>query len=724
MSIFKIKRGLALTFVAMLFSTNLVFGADDINVTDEEKQVIELYIATFNRAPDKAGLDYWVGEMKNRHWTLEDVASSFFDQKETKELYPEDTTLEDFINTVYLNVLNRQSDKGGVKYWKEQLEKGNITKQKFIISIINAAKSPTGGKKDKKVLENKVEAGLYFAIDMGLNDATLAKNIVREVTDDETSLFKVREDVLKATVNTDTPKMDTTNCKVLEDTTISEDTTLKGCYNINNNLYVNKDVLLTIEGNSILIFNEGKSLSINGFIKAVGTKEAPIVFTGKEKTEGYWGGIAINYSNSVKNEFRHVYIEYGNDGYGAIDTSGKTRLKLSDVVIKKSSENGFAFSSDTILDEFKRVHSTQNKKLAGTLYADSFSALDDSSFFLNNKEDYILLRGTLTKDAVWKRTTAPALVENITIEKEAFLTIEKGSRFIFKAGQGLNVKGALKVAGEEKEPVLFSGKEKTKGYWDNISFSYTDDLRNEISNAIIEYGGSSHALIDTWGKTKLKIENTKLANSQEEGFTLSSDADLIKFSNNQLIDNELTAGTLYPNQVDALDNTTIVSGNKGGDYITLKGGTLEKDATWKALTVPLLVEGGVVVDKNKFLTIEPGANFRFAQNATFNVKGAIKAIGTEEKMITFKGKQATSGYWGGMDISYSNDERNELAYIDVEDADIGINFWGETQIKINNSIFANNSKYAISLSSDTTYNQDLESNNTFKDNGLGDIEFP
>ena len=84
----------------------------DITASEEVQQteIIELYVATFGRAPEKDGLDYWYGEMKNNGWTMETVATSFFDQDETKEQYPDNLSTEEFIDKIYLNILNRESD--------------------------------------------------------------------------------------------------------------------------------------------------------------------------------------------------------------------------------------------------------------------------------------------------------------------------------------------------------------------------------------------------------------------------------------------------------------------------------------------------------------------------------------------------------------------------------------------------------------------------------------
>ena len=69
-------------FVALLILLSLgVYGKNVAQASEvTEQQVAELYVATFNRAPDAAGLAYWV----NSALTIEEIAQSFFDQPETQ----------------------------------------------------------------------------------------------------------------------------------------------------------------------------------------------------------------------------------------------------------------------------------------------------------------------------------------------------------------------------------------------------------------------------------------------------------------------------------------------------------------------------------------------------------------------------------------------------------------------------------------------------------------
>ena len=70
--------------------------------TPTQENVTRLYIATFDRAPDADGLKYWL----HSGLSLEQIAESFFDQKETKEKYPDELSDEDFIKEIYANLFN------------------------------------------------------------------------------------------------------------------------------------------------------------------------------------------------------------------------------------------------------------------------------------------------------------------------------------------------------------------------------------------------------------------------------------------------------------------------------------------------------------------------------------------------------------------------------------------------------------------------------------------
>ncbi|WNZ00165.1 DUF4214 domain-containing protein [Sulfurospirillum sp. 'SP'] len=134
-------------------------------------EVTKLYVATFNRAPDAAGINYWVAS----GFSIEQIAQSFFDQTETRTLYPTGTATNSFVTSVYDNLFNRAPDTTGLNYWVQQLESGVVSKQNFILAVVNGALDS-----DATILENKKSVGLDF-VNKGLNDTNLARTVMQNV---------------------------------------------------------------------------------------------------------------------------------------------------------------------------------------------------------------------------------------------------------------------------------------------------------------------------------------------------------------------------------------------------------------------------------------------------------------------------------------------------------------------------------------------------------------
>lgn len=143
--------------------------------------VTRLYIATFDRAPDSNGLNYWVNQSG---LSLEQIAQSFFDQPETQAKYAGKTNQE-FVETIYLNVLGRPGEAAGVAYWVGQLNAGVISKDQAILAVIGGAQGT-----DAELLEYKTEVGIYYAQQNSDKDAFA---VIDEVSLDPASVGECKE---------------------------------------------------------------------------------------------------------------------------------------------------------------------------------------------------------------------------------------------------------------------------------------------------------------------------------------------------------------------------------------------------------------------------------------------------------------------------------------------------------------------------------------------------
>jgi len=166
--------------LALVILNTFLYASEEVPTLEE---VAKLYVATFNRAPDKAGLDYWVS---NSALPLSKIAQSFFDQPETKALYPDGTSNTDFITSVYQNLFNRTPDTEGLNYWENELNIGSFTKNSFIQAVINGAQNSSNSN-DADILTNKTSVGLSFS-EAGLDNTDDAKTIMSNVTGNSSSV--------------------------------------------------------------------------------------------------------------------------------------------------------------------------------------------------------------------------------------------------------------------------------------------------------------------------------------------------------------------------------------------------------------------------------------------------------------------------------------------------------------------------------------------------------
>jgi len=89
-------------------------------------QAFRLYQAAFDRAPDVAGLGYWVRELDAAKGNLTWMANNFIISDEFKTTYgtPESVSNQRFLDLIYQNVLHRAADGDGLAYWMKELEAG------------------------------------------------------------------------------------------------------------------------------------------------------------------------------------------------------------------------------------------------------------------------------------------------------------------------------------------------------------------------------------------------------------------------------------------------------------------------------------------------------------------------------------------------------------------------------------------------------------------------
>lgn len=313
---------------------------------------------------------------------------------------------------------------------------------------------------------------------------------------------------------------------------------------------------IVIQPGVVIEFKDDAGLKINsGYLKAEGTAANPIVFTGVNKVKGSWRGIIV-FSESVNNIFDHVEISYGGgNSFNSNDDRGNLILYNGKIAVRNSTisngaENGFdnIYSSGTVTDFSNNTITGNNKYPVNslTIYGHMY---DGSNDFTGNTDpyNYIFLVGNrnIGGNMVWEKTSVPYKVDKeLWIGNDESLTIEAGAELRFDDDSGIKVKdGAyLDVNGTTTEPVLFSGVTEINDSWKGI-FVDSDDVRNSIDYATIEYGGGGQfnsngdlGLVIVYAGANLTISNSTLQHTTECAINATYNSETLVSTNNTFND--------------------------------------------------------------------------------------------------------------------------------------------------------------------------------------------
>lgn len=172
--------------------------------SDYVRVVQEFYIAYFGRPADPAGLRFYSEFLDANNApttaqglinvyavnpTIRNVINSFGESAESLALYAGASTSQR-VTSIYLNLLNRQPDLGGLSYWVNEIDSGRLVLARAALSIAAAAEA--NGGTDGQIVANKIAVGANFnaAIDtvaelnayVGDAAAAIARDLLSQVT--------------------------------------------------------------------------------------------------------------------------------------------------------------------------------------------------------------------------------------------------------------------------------------------------------------------------------------------------------------------------------------------------------------------------------------------------------------------------------------------------------------------------------------------------------------
>lgn len=165
-------------------------AAQDISsgtVRAQAKSITELYLASFGRAPDTDGLDYWLKQNYTGALDLTQIAANFVSSAEYQARFPSGTSNTTLVTAVYNNVLSRAPEQAGLDFWVNALNSGSVTPQGLLLSVLGGAQGS-----DRTLLDNRDKVSLYYTGELAENNKaynqTSITTILQSVTADSASV--------------------------------------------------------------------------------------------------------------------------------------------------------------------------------------------------------------------------------------------------------------------------------------------------------------------------------------------------------------------------------------------------------------------------------------------------------------------------------------------------------------------------------------------------------
>jgi hypothetical protein len=111
-----------------------------LDIAGNGGQVYRVYQAAFNRVPDGGGLGFWINAM-DKGSSLSSIAQGFVDSAEFKALYGSNPTSTSMVSTMYTNVLHRAPDSAGIAFWVSVLDNHQATPADVLMGFSESAEN-------------------------------------------------------------------------------------------------------------------------------------------------------------------------------------------------------------------------------------------------------------------------------------------------------------------------------------------------------------------------------------------------------------------------------------------------------------------------------------------------------------------------------------------------------------------------------------------------------
>ena len=181
-----------LTLLSLMISS---FGATVAFACASGETVQRMYIAYYGRPGDPGGISYWQTRLTDTGCNLGEIIDAFGTSAEYQERFGTYTG-EQLVENIYLQLLGRAADPGGLDFYAARLALGEMTLASIALDIMNGVRE---GTEDYRVVQNKIMVADYFSKRVQQLDAIYgneqieaARQILENVDSDQNSVALAR----------------------------------------------------------------------------------------------------------------------------------------------------------------------------------------------------------------------------------------------------------------------------------------------------------------------------------------------------------------------------------------------------------------------------------------------------------------------------------------------------------------------------------------------------
>ena len=349
----------------------------------------------------------------------------------------------------------------------------------------------------------------------------------------------------------------------------------------------------------------------------------------------------------------------------------------------------------------------------GDLDGDSSSESGDCS------EVYEITSSDLTGDVNWScgtyRIAKDLRITDGTLTVAPCTTIEMSEGSDIKSSNG----GRFVFEGAEECPIVLTSQldNPYPGAWEFVSVGESSQNPSIFRYVHILYAGEKDPALTVSSGTKVILTNSRIEYSGTHGLSLKNSAELVECKDNVFANNEGAPVEAHVNSAGQLGEGVYEP--NGTNKILLKGGAMERSATWINNGIPYVVDADFDVKgegEGVILTLDAGVEIQFEEGSELDVQqgGTIIAEGTADAPVvlrSFMGADSSPGDWDGVVLS---DGVNRLDHVRIEFADdSGVYIKSDAKLAMNHTTVQYSSGVGVRALGEL-----LEfSDNTLVDNG-------